>query len=202
MQNNKRRILVLMLCILFVGSMMGNVIAAEKKRSVSIVTDVGGVNDRSFNQSAWEGLQKVQKELQIETGYLESEQQADYMLNLQRLTDQKKDLIFGVGFMMADAIEESALQNPDQKYAMIDHTYNEIPENVAAITFKEEEGSFLAGYIAGKMSKTNKVGFIGGMDIPIVNKFGYGYKAGAKYANPNIEIIEEYEVSFADIEKG
>lgn len=170
---------------------------------IGMVTDVGGVNDQSFNQSAWEGLQKAKKELGVKVSYQESKQDADYPANLETLYDAKNDLIWGIGFKMSDAILLAAKQNPKQKYAIIDYTYGaQTPPNVIGVMFKVEEGAFLAGYIAAKMSKTGTIGFIGGMSVPIIHHFQYGFKAGAKFANKKINVIEQYAESFTDAAKG
>ena len=177
--------------------------AAAKPLKVAIVTDVGGVNDQSFNQSAWEGLQKAKKELEVKTSYQESKQDADYQSNLETLYDAGNDLIWGIGFKMADAVLKAAKQNPKQKYAIVDFSYGDkTPPNVVGVMFKAEEGAFLSGYIAAKMSKTNTIGFIGGMSVPIIHSFQYGFKAGAKQANKNIVVLEQYSESFTDAAKG
>ncbi|MDO9183994.1 MAG: BMP family ABC transporter substrate-binding protein [Bacteriovorax sp.] len=178
-------------------------LAADKPIRVGMVTDVGGVNDQSFNQSAWEGLQKLKKELGIKASYQESKQDADYQSNLETLYDAGNDLIWGIGFKMADAILKAAKQNPKQKYAIVDYSFGDkTPPNVVGVMFKAEEGAFLAGFIAAKMSKTNTIGFIGGMSVPIIHSFQYGYKAGAKYANKNIVVLEQFSESFTDAAKG
>ncbi len=170
---------------------------------VGMVTDVGGVNDQSFNQSAWEGLQKAKKDLGIKAAYQESKQDADYPTNLETLLDSKMDLIWGIGFKMADAILNQAKLNPKQKYAIIDYSYGDkTPKNVVGVMFKAEEPSFLAGFVAAKMSKTGVIGFVGGMSVPIIHSFQYGFKAGAKFANPKITILEQYAESFTDAAKG
>ncbi len=177
--------------------------AATSALKVGMVTDVGGVNDQSFNQSAWEGLQRTKTDLGIKVSYQESKQDADYPANLETLYDAKNDLIWGIGFKMADAILLAAKQNPKQKYAIIDYSFgNKTPPNVVGVMFKAEEGAFLAGYLAAKMSKTGSVGFIGGMSVPIIHSFQYGYKAGALYANSKIKFNEQYAESFTDAAKG
>ena len=105
----------------------------EDKIKVAMITDVAGVNDQSFNQSAWEGLQRAEKELGVEVKYLESNQDADYMQNVETLVDQDTDLIIGVGMKLAPTIEEAAKSYPNQKFALVDETYEEIPSNVKSI---------------------------------------------------------------------
>ncbi len=180
----------------------GNV-AIAKKIKIAMVTDVGGVNDQSFNQSAWEGLQRAQKDFGIKVSYKESRQDADYAPNMETLTDAGFDLIWGIGFLMGDAIKETAQINPDQKYAIIDFAYGkDTPKNVVGVVFQEEQPSFLVGYIAGKLTKANKVGFVGGIKFPLIDKFEYGYMAGVKMANPNCKILSQYAESFTDAAKG
>ncbi|MCG6931345.1 MAG: BMP family ABC transporter substrate-binding protein [Desulfofustis sp.] len=170
---------------------------------IAMVTDVGGVNDQSFNQSAWEGLKRAEKDFGIKVAYKESKQDADYAPNMETLTDAGYDLIWGIGFLMGDAIKNTAEINPDQKYAIIDFAYGpETPKNVTCAVFQEEEPSFLVGYIAGKMTKTGKVGFVGGIKFPLIEKFEYGYMAGVKLANPGAEVMSQYAESFTDAAKG
>ncbi|WZL71731.1 BMP family ABC transporter substrate-binding protein [Clostridiaceae bacterium 35-E11] len=168
----------------------------ENPIKIAMVTDVGGVHDKSFNQSAWEGLQKAEDELGIKPSYKESKQEADYEVNIETLVDQENDLVWGIGYLMGKTMEEAAKNYPDQKFAIIDNAYETTPENLVGVVFKEQESSFLVGYIAGKMTKTNKVGFIGGMDFDVIHRFHYGYKAGVKYANPDCEILEQYAGAF------
>ena len=177
--------------------------ASAKKLKIAMVTDVGGVNDQSFNQSAWEGLKRAKEELGVKIAYKESKQDADYAPNMETLTDADYDLIWGIGFLMGDAIKSTAQINPDQKYAIIDFAYGpETPKNVGCAVFQEEQPSFLVGYIAGKMTKTNKVGFVGGIKFPLIERFEYGYMAGVKLANPNCEVVRQYAESFTDAAKG
>ncbi|MEJ8554093.1 BMP family ABC transporter substrate-binding protein [Tepidibacter sp. Z1-5] len=174
-----------------------------KTVKVGMVTDTGGVNDQSFNQSAWEGLKKGEADYGIKTSYQESKQDADYVPNIENLVDQENDLIWGIGFKMADAVKEAAENYPDQKFAIIDNSYgDETPENVIGVTFKEEQCSYLVGLIAGKMTKTNKVGYIGGIEVPVIQKFEYGFRAGVKEANPDAEVFVQYANSFSDPAKG
>ncbi|MCC5910288.1 MAG: BMP family ABC transporter substrate-binding protein [Clostridiaceae bacterium] len=171
----------------------------EEPVRMAMVTDVGGVNDESFNESAWEGHQAARDQLGFEVNYVESQQDADYESNLEILLDAGNDLIWGIGFMMGDAILDAADFNPDQKYAIIDYSYgDDTPENLVGVEFRANEASFLVGYIAGKMTETNKVGFVGGMDFPVIHGFHYGFMAGVEYANPDAEVLVQYADSFVD----
>lgn len=172
------------------------------KVTVAMVSDVAGINDQSYNQSAWEGLERAKKELGIEIKYLESQQDSDYATNVETLADEEVDLIIGVGSKLADTIKDAAENYPDQKFAIIDETYDEIPSNVKSVLFESEQASYLVGLIAGKMSETKNVGFIGGLDIPVINTFKYGYMAGVKAADANCEIQAQYANSFNDQAKG
>lgn len=199
--NRIRLAFSLLFSLIFITGFAALGLAANLK--IAMVTDVGGVNDQSFNQSAWEGLKRSEKEFGIKVAYKESKQDADYAPNMETLTDAGYDLIWGIGFLMGDAIKETAEINPDQKYAIIDFSYGEeTPGNVACAVFQEEEPSFLVGYIAGKMTKANKVGFVGGIKFPLIEKFEYGYMAGVKLANPEAEVLRQYAESFTDAAKG
>jgi len=119
------------------------------------------------------------------------------------MLDGKNNLIWGIGYMMADAVKAAATKNPKQMYAIIDQDYGkDTPTNVVGVTFKAEQSSFLVGYIAGKMTKTGKVGFVGGMTGPLIAAFQFGYEAGVKQANPKVKIMSQYAESFSDAAKG
>lgn len=154
---------------------------------VGIVFDSGGRGDKSFNDSAWAGIQEAQKEIGVEAKPIESKTESDYPSNIELLARQNVDLVIAVGINMRSAMEEVAPRYPEMKFAIIDAPV-ELP-NVRAILFKEEEGSFLAGYAAALASKTGKIGFVGGMELPLIKKFEAGYIAGAKTANPRIEVL-------------
>ena len=177
--------------------------AEEKdKPKVTLVLSTGGVNDQSFNQSAWEGLKAAEKELGVEVSYLESKQDSDYTQNIDTAVDEDSDLIIGIGFQLGDAIKEAAETYPEQQFAIVDSTYEEIPENVRCITFNEEEAGYLTGLIAGKMTKTNTIGWIGGMDIPSCSNFYVGFEKGAKEVNPDTKVLKQFTNSFTDAAKG
>lgn len=163
--------------------------------------DVGGVNDGSFNQSAWEGLEKAGEELGVEVNYLESATDADYQPNMETFVDEDYDLIISVGYMLADATREAAEANPDTKFAIIDDSSIDLP-NVTSLMFKAEQASYLVGYVAGLTTKTNNIGFVVGMTNETMNQFGYGYCAGAIDANPDITVQQFNANSFADSATG
>lgn len=185
---------------LLVGCSGNNESASDDKITVAMITDVAGVNDQSFNQSAWEGLQRAEKELGIEVKYLESKQDSDYATNIETLVDEDVDLILGVGMKLADAIKEGSELYPDQNFVLVDEEID--ASNVKNILFKAEESAYLAGLIAGKTTKTNNVGFIGGMELPVIDTFKYGYMAGVKAANPEAKVQAQYANSFTDQAKG
>lgn len=172
------------------------------KLSVGIVLGEGSINDQSFNQSTWEGLKKAEKDFGIHVKYLESKQESDYIQNIETLVDEDMDLIIGVGYQLKDSIKDAAGSYPDQKFALMDETYDKIPENVVPVTFKEQEAAYLAGVIAANMTKTKNVGFIGGLPAPGVVKYQYGFKYGVESANKEVKVSEQYANSFSDQAKG
>ena len=186
---------------LLVGCSGSKESAKDDKITVAMITDVAGVNDQSFNQSAWEGLQRAEKELGIEVKYLESKQDSDYATNIETLVDENVDLILGVGMKLADAIKEGAELYPEQNFVLVDKELKDA-SNVKSILFKAEESAYLAGLIAGKTTKTNNVGFIGGMELPVIDTFKYGFMAGVKAANPDAKVQSQYANSFTDQAKG
>jgi len=168
--------------------------------TVAMATDMGGLNDDSFNAAAYRGILQAESELKVKKNVIESHRQEDYEPNFQTLMDQKADLIWGIGFLMQDAITAMADRNPNQKFAIIDAVVEK--PNVASVTFKEQEGSFLMGVIAARTTKTKKVGFVGGMEIPVIAHFEAGFKAGVMAADPTVEVITVYSASFTDPAKG
>lgn len=154
----------------------------ESEKKVAMITDVGGINDESFNQSAWDGLELLQEKDGVNINYIESTKDADYAPNLDIKINEGNDLIWGVGFMMKNAMEAAALDYPEQKFALVDDQWEDgyLP-NVTGVTFASEQSSFLVGYIASYMTKTDHVGFVLGMESPTMNRFTYGYFAGVNY---------------------
>ena len=175
---------------------------ASSDIKIGMVADMGGINDESFNQSAWEGLQKAEKDLGIEIKVIESKQASEYLQNMESLLDEDVDMVIGVGYAMKEDIQKQAENYPDKQFVLIDETYDTIPENVTPILFRENEAAYLTGLIAGKMTKTNNVGFIGGIQTPVVSRFEYGYKAGVKDANKDCNVNVQYAGTFSDAAKG
>ncbi|MHB0997707.1 MAG: BMP family lipoprotein [Armatimonadota bacterium] len=175
--------------------------ASIDKLKAAVVTDVGGIGDMSFNAMAWEGLQRAGKDLSIETKFLESREQADYTINLGKLAEDGFDVVFAVGYLMEDAMKDVAPKYPNTKFVIIDGNAPDLP-NTAALKFDEEQGCFLAGALAGSVSKTGTIGFVGGMDIPLIQKFENGYKAGAMTTRPGIKVLAAYTGKWDDPNRG
>ncbi|PYS32047.1 MAG: BMP family ABC transporter substrate-binding protein [Acidobacteria bacterium] len=224
-------ILLLISCLLFVGPACNRASYGADDKSkihVGIVFDIGGKDDRSFNAAAWTGVKCA------ETGMLPDGKTScgkpamDIVLRdvepgnptsiepaMRAFAERNYDLIIGVGFAQAPIMEVVAKDYPNLHFAIIDGV-SELP-NVASLVFKEHEGSYLVGIIAAKTTKTNVLGFVGGMDIPLIHRFEKGYEEGAKAVNPNIQIVQNYvgvtdaawnnpgkgkELSLAQISKG
>ena len=174
----------------------------EDSISIGMITDIGGINDGSFNESTWKGLKKAKEDLGVEVYYLESNQDADYKTNIETFIDKDVDLILGVGYNQTNAFKEAAKQYPERKFALIDGDFDTIPDNVKNIKFKEEEAGYLAGILAANTTKTGVVGFIGGMSVPAVDSYKYGFMAAVHDVNPDITIMEQYANTFTDASKG
>ncbi|MFS1512646.1 BMP family lipoprotein [Chengkuizengella sp. SCS-71B] len=167
----------------------------ENEVKVGMVTDVGGVNDNSFNESAWEGLERLE-EAGAQVNYIESQGEGDFEPNLNDFVNDGWDLTWGIGFLMGDAVKTIAEQNPESNFGIIDAVVD--APNVVSTVFKEHEGSFLVGVVAAMTTETNKIGFVGGMDIPVIKKFETGFVEGVKAVNPDLEVVIEYTGSFTD----
>jgi basic membrane protein A len=177
---------------------------------IGLVTDTGGLNDRSFNHLAYVGLQQAQKKLGVQVKVLQSKSGSDYIPFLSTLAAQKYDLVIGVGFLMADAIKTVSAQFPSTKFAVIDvDPAGGDGKNVLGLTFHEEESGYVAGYLAGLMSKVSGskndgksvVSTVGGVKIPPVDHYIAGFQAGAKKAAPGIKTLNGYSNSFTDAAK-
>ncbi|NNE66454.1 MAG: BMP family ABC transporter substrate-binding protein, partial [Pyrinomonadaceae bacterium] len=198
--------------------------SAEKddRIRVGIVFDIGGKNDRSFNAAAWEGVKRAERDLDIELRDVEPGNPTSIEPAMRAFAERKFDLIIGVGFAQGPIMQKVATDYPDTKFAIIDGVIFEADgktpkKNVASLVFREHEGSYLVGMIAAEKSKTGTIGFVGGMDIPLIHRFATGYKEGAESINPNIKVIQNFvgvtdhawnnpgkgkELSLAQIQKG
>ena len=194
--------------------------AATGKLKVGLVTDTGGVNDKSFNQSAWAGVQKAAAEFGLDAKFIESKQPTDYEKNIDQFATENYDVIITVGFLMGDATAAKAKQYPNIKFAIIDNQYFPTKgsaacpdtvkdcyddgglKNVTSLMFQEDQVGYLAGVLAGGMTKTNTVCTVSGMEIPPVVRYVTGYQNGAKWMNPNVKALNVYIPSFTDPAKG
>uniref|UniRef100_UPI00389AD3BD BMP family lipoprotein n=1 Tax=Solirubrobacter deserti TaxID=2282478 RepID=UPI00389AD3BD len=177
---------------------------AKEAIKVGLVTDIGGLNDRSFNQLANEGLERAKAELGVETRVLISKANSDYVPNLSTLAQQQYDLVIGVGFLMADAMNTVAPKFPNTNFAIIDvdaTTMKAKPTNVSGALFKENEAGYLVGYMAGLYLKDEGGGTassVGGQKIPPVDAYIAGYQAGVQAANPEAKVVNGYSQKFDD----
>lgn len=170
----------------------GGPVAGEQdhKLRIGLVLSVGGRGDNGFNDMAIAAVERAEKELGAEIKIIEPKQMASDEESLRYLAENNYDLTIGIGFMMKESLEKVAKEFPNSKFVMVDVPVD-LP-NVASIAFKEHEGSFLAGALAGMMTKSNKIGFVGALKMPLIERFEVGYKEGAQYVNPNVTVITNY----------
>ncbi|BBE30999.1 BMP family ABC transporter substrate-binding protein [Tepiditoga spiralis] len=195
-----KKVLSMMLVLAFVVSSFA--------LTVTMVSDTGGLGDKSFNDGTWAGVLRAKDELKANVKVLISKEQTDYVTNLSNAA-KESDVVIAVGFMMTSALFDVAPQFPRTKFIGIDIAPSQgttIPSNVALYLFKEQESAFLVGYLSASMTKTGKLGFIGGIEIPPVKRFEFGYRAGIKayneIHNKNVEAILGYAGGFGDVAKG
>lgn len=158
---------------------------------VGLVFDVGGKGDKSFNDSAYEGLTRAAARLPIEVADFEPGADVDREVGLRKLASRGYDLVIGVGFLFTDAIRAVAKDHADVLFVLVDGRIDDLP-NVASLVFREQEGSFLVGALAAMASKTGTVGFVGGMDVPLIHKFEAGYRAGVGRLRPGTKVLVGY----------
>ncbi len=180
---------------------------AEQVKKAAIVLGIGGLGDQSYNDLAYAGMKKAEKELGIIFDYAEPKAMADFEIHLREMASEKQYIaIVCVGFEQVDALNKVAAEFPDQKFAILDGSVEQ--PNVASFLSKEEEGSFLVGALAGLMkleankyslNDKNILGFIGGIDVPVIRKFHAGFMAGAQYVNPGIKVIDDFVGGFSDV---
>ncbi len=207
----KKSLVVLFSTVLVLGGVLagcGSQKTASKKatHTAALVTDGGGIDDKSFNQSAWEGLEKWGASHDLKKGvngynYAQSSSDADFFPNINKLIKAKYQTIFAIGYKLDNAVSQSAKNNPNVNFAIIDSNVKN-RKNVASVNFKTEQSSFLAGVAAAKTTKTNKVGFVGGIDSAVVKTFEAGFKQGVKAVNPAITVDVKYAGSFTKADVG
>jgi basic membrane protein A and related proteins len=173
-----------------------NVSAESGKIRVGIVFDIGGKDDRSFNAAAWDGVVRAQKELGVVVRDVEPGTPNNIEPAMRAFAERGYDLVIGVGFAQGPIMEKVARDYPNIKFAIVDgvildESGKPLP-NVASLVFREHEGSYLVGMLAASQSRTGTVGFIGGMDIPLIHRFKTGYEEGAKAINPNVRVLDTY----------
>ncbi len=175
-------------------------------KKVGMVTDVAGIDDESFNQSAWEGLEELAATGKVKTTFIESESEDDFQDNFRQIADEGCGLCWGVGFACADALLEVAGEKPDVHFAVVDSSYEDTPDNITGVVFRAQEPSFIVGYIAASVTRTGRIGFVGGIPGEIIDQFQYGFQAGVDYASylygKKVNVIVEYADSFQDEDKG
>ena len=223
-----RRGLFLILLVAFAATLLSsckNRVEAKRegcKVKVGIVFDIGGKNDRSFNAAAWEGVKRAQADMNICLYDVEPGNPTSIEPAMRAFAERNFDLVIGVGFAQSPIMQKVATDYPNIKFAIIDGVIMEADgktpkSNVASLVFREHEGSYLVGMIAASKSKTGVLGFLGGMNIPLIHKFETGYEEGARSVNPNVTVLQSYvgssdsawnnpgkgkELALSEIEKG
>lgn len=178
-------------------------VEAPEGFTVRLVTDIGKVDDRTFNQYAYEGMMAAAECFDFETSYIETVSEADYEKNISTALDGGPDMLITVGFLLTDDTLAAAQANPETSFIGIDQFVEEYPENYVGVLFNEHEGGYLAGVLAASLSESGVIGVVAGReDVPPVVKFVNGYEAGAKSVNPDIQVLSIYNESFTDANKG
>lgn len=177
-----------------------------KINQIGLVTSEGGIDDESFNQSAWEGLQRTSGSYDCDVKYVESDTIADFKGNVDSILTDDMDLVWGIGYSCAQDMLDAATEHPDVYFAMVDNTFEDLPSNMTGVIFRGQEPAFLAGFIAGSVTETDKIGFVGGEENEVIDQFRYGFQGGVAYAaarlDKEIEVYAEYAGTFSDESKG
>lgn len=194
------KFLVLFLLIGTLGGCTTTEMKAKERVKIGIMLSDVGLGDQSFSDAAFAGLTKARDELDILFDYRELQAVGTYEKGFSELVEEGNDLVIGLGFMVLEDLEKVAKKYPEQQFILVD-SVSEL-DNITSITFKEEQGSFLVGAVAGMTSKSNKVGFIGGADVPLIHKFKAGFEQGVKSVNPAAEVKVVYANDFGNAELG
>ncbi|QOY37150.1 BMP family lipoprotein [Anaerobacillus isosaccharinicus] len=197
---NTKLVVIFFLLFVMIGCSNGTDFQEKDYLKVGIMLSDVGLGDQSFSDSAFLGVMQARDELDILFSYKELGDTGTYLQGLTELVEEEHDLIIGLGFMVKDDLEKVASTYPNQQFLLIDDVSD--LDNITSLVFKEHEGSFLAGLVAGMKTKTNKVGFIGGGDFPLIHKFAAGFKQGVKASNKDAEILIEYANDFGNDKLG
>jgi basic membrane lipoprotein Med (substrate-binding protein (PBP1-ABC) superfamily) len=178
------------------------VLYAGQLAKVGLVTDVGKVDDRTFNEFAYKGLLRAVSEFGLQRAFIETQQPADYEKNIEQFAAEGYEMIITVGFMLGDATKKMAQKYPHIRFAIVDFAYTPPVENIIGLVFAEDQAGFLAGALAGLMTKNKTVGMVAGMEIPPVIRFRKGYEAGVRHVCPPCTVLGVYIDSFTDPARG
>ena len=178
-------------------------VEAPEGYSVGLVTDIGSVDDGTFNEFAFEGMKAAEECFGIATDFIETTSEADYENNMSTILSSEPDSVVTVGFLLADATLAAAQENPDVDFIGVDQFQEEYPDNYVGILAREDQGGYLAGAMAGLLTESDVVGVVGGLEnVPAVVKFVNGFEQGAKAENPDVDVLQVYNESFTDPAKG
>ncbi|MDI9484120.1 MAG: BMP family ABC transporter substrate-binding protein [Bacillota bacterium] len=193
----QRRLGFILVMVLLLGLVVSPVYAAPK---IGLIFAEGGLGDQSFNDAAYRGLMQAKEELGVEVTYVEPADIAEMEEHQRAYADLGLDLVIVIGFIHQSALVEVSSDYPNVHFAIVDDVVDN--PNVTSLVFEEHEGSFLVGMLAGLMTETNTIGFVGGMEVPLIRKFEIGFIEGAKYANPDVEVLVNYAGAFDDPGRG
>ncbi len=194
----RKRISLIFVMVLLVGLVVSPVYAQTPR--IGLILAEGGLGDQSFNDAAFRGLMQAKDELGVDVVYVEPADIAEMEEHQRAFADLDLDLVIVIGFIHQSALVEVSADYPHINFAIVDDVVDN--PNVTSLVFEEHEGSFLVGVLAGLMSETNKVGFVGGMEVPLIRKFEVGFVEGATYANPDVEVLVNYAGAFDDPGRG
>lgn len=199
----KRIMYIFFIAVLLAGGLAGcanTELKAKERVKIGIMLSDVGLGDQSFSDAAFAGLTKARDELDILFDYRELQEAGSYEKGFTELVEDGNDLVIGLGFMVLEDLEKVAKKYPEQQFILVD-SVSEM-ENITSITFKEEQGSFLAGAVAGMTTKSKVVGFVGGADVPLIRKFKSGFEQGVKAVKPDAEIKVAYSEDFGNADLG
>lgn len=194
----RQKLSFVLVMVLLVGLLVSP--ASAKQPRIGLIFAEGGLGDQSFNDAAYRGLMQAKEELGVEVNFVEPADIAEMEDHQRAYADLGYDLIITIGFIHANALAEVSADYPNLNFAIVDDVVDN--PNVTSLVFEEQEGSFLVGVVAGLMTETDKVGFVGGMDVPLIRKFQVGFEEGVKWANPQAQVFVNYAGSFGDPGKG